>query len=223
MKRTSEKFVINHKLNKAELDLLANFIGKKVSRLLIIRGIQSGSSFNKNLDFDLEVHQELGIELKDPKSDKRDLFTIAPFFEENRLLVEQGGLFIEHIDDFQIPYSMPVLYGKTNFTIVYPINSNIKSVHLYGNYQKGMLSEFGPDYVKEYWEELGYKSEPEIDINSIEFLVLVHEDNQCSVFMVSNSLTLRFTTLDKLPDFLEENYLRINHCKKNIVLQHEIK
>lgn len=97
------------------------------------------------------------------------------------------------------------------------------SIKFYGNRQKGLLSEIDPSVTKEQLKEFyGLDGFPELDIQSVEVIILSFEDGRKLSFHTSeNGFTVNFFRSDD-DELIKEEYLRTFDGQKHIVLHFEV-
>jgi hypothetical protein len=109
--------------------------------------------------------------------------------------------------------------------ISYPIITPVNSIKFYGSHERGDITDLDPDMDMDYISKFGYDKFPFIECDSIEFVVIEHEDEMKSIISLQkDGFWFKLGYIGDLTrDIIEGSYLKVNVNKKNIILQHEVK
>lgn len=226
IKRTSNNFIFDSRLNNDELDLLNDCIGRKINFLKLEQAVVS-----LNPTFKLSCFGRCCFQFELLNSSQINICFQSLFGEVNGPVLDQGGVLIQKIttkfNDLKRKLLFPPHEIDKSFVvnIKYPFHTPIKCIKFYGNQESKRLDKIDEDISLKDIQEYGFKEFPTINCNSIEFFMIEHESNQKSIIsMHTGGFWFNLEPNKKLTQALiQESYVKVNGYNKNIVLHHEIK
>lgn len=155
---------------------------------------------------------------------------LTSLFQETPPVVDSGGFAIKKIYESRIPSKTRMSLGLKQewnpaTSISYPEESAIESFKFFGSKERRDIKEIDPDLDLEWLGKWGFNDYPELEVDTIEFLIIEHESKKKTVISTdSGGFWYNFLTDKPIDDkLLYDSYMKVNGYEKNIVLHHEIK
>ncbi len=155
---------------------------------------------------------------------------LQSLFKETPPVVDSGGIAVKKTSVSRIPtrtmFDLGLKYPAQPGVTIHQVDQTpVRAFRFYGSCERRALQEIDPDIDLEYMAQLGYDRFPELEVDTIEFLVIEHESNKRTVVSTcSGGFWYNFLTEGPEDNqLLYDSYMKVNGYEKNIVLQHEIR
>lgn len=216
-------YIYNGRMNDSEIHLLNDCIGKSLRSIHL-----------ENINIAIEPKLSIstigrlcfrfyGENAREPIIN----IAIKPFYRELDMPIgDFGTIKIQK----SVTYWLPLKEKITNLTedipsnfvchLKYPYDKAVVAIKFYGFKIKGNLKKINPEISLIELEKYRYLDFPEIDINSIEYMLIEHQNGVFTKFGLQNSgfsLSLSDVNVEG------EEFVKGSIYPNNIVLQHEIK
>ena len=215
-----KEFKFDSRFSDTELSLFKDLIGKSISKFQL-----ENASILLPPHFQVENIGTCSIQFS--YAGYYTTLELTSLFQETPPVIDSGGISIRKFYESKIAtktrINLGLKYkssGQTSF--LYPERSPIKALKFYGSKENRLLNE--SDMELNFLNQLGYYSYPKIDINTIEFLIIEHENNKKTIITVqSGGFIYQFLTDAPIDEkLISSSYIKVNSYEKPIVLQHVV-
>lgn len=223
MKRPTFKY--DTRLKELELSFLEDLVGKSISGFRL-----ENAEILPPPNFRVNNRGKCSISFYSKRTGPYATIELTSLYLETPPVVDSGGMAIKKIVESQIPHEIRMSLGlKQDWnpatSIGYPEGSAIESFKFYGSKERRELKEIDPELDLECLAGWGFQDFPELEVDTVEFLIIEHENKKKTVISTDRGGFWYQFLIDKPIDekLLYDSYLKVNGYEKNIVLQHEIK
>jgi len=225
IKKDKSHFLFNALLNKEEISLIKNYIGKKISYLWL-------EQLNLLLKPNVRIScmGKCNFQFAGNKLETQHL-QFCSHHKEYGTIPSQGGISFQqvvtkHKRGIEGLLNPPQFISKSFINkIDYPNQTPIVAIQFYGHKMNASIKGLDGWADVEYFKEIGYENYPEIDCNSIEFIVFLHENNLKTIISLETGGFWFNLNYEKEIDeeIISKSYVIENGYKKNIILHHDVK
>ncbi len=219
------KFKYDTRLKEKELTFFEDLIGKSISVFRV-----ENASISPPPNFHISNIGRCSISFYSRDAGPYATIELTSLFQETPPVVDSGGIAIKKTYESIIPLETKKNLGLKQewspaASIKYSDQSAIESFKFYGSKERRGLKEIDPDLDLEWLGIWGFKDFPELEVDTIEFVIIEHESKKKTVISTDSDGFWYQFLIDKPIDdeLLYNSYMKVNGYEKNIVLHHEIK
>lgn len=222
MRRTVNKFIFDARLRADALALLQDCIGKKIIRICFER-----ASITWTPKFQISCFERCCLVFHTSPTSYINICLKSLFDEIRGPICDQGGLFIQkivterkHLRESLLlpPHTIDRSFA---FNVEYPSQKEVLSIGFYGTHERQNLKDYDPYFEAEDLWKYGYKDFPDVEIDSIEFVVIEHANDQRTIITLQQGgFWFKILTNEPIESIID-TYSK-GH-EKNIILQQEVK